>query len=165
MNTLRKPSPAAKVLECLLLACSAGLLLRATWLPTFQIKGFGDFDLESVGMWATHAARYTLITAILCLPLRPLGISRWWMALSVGILFGPLASLVGQAIDLTKSPGADIPVNIKDVIVTRTGAWVCAAGLACWVFDLLVALYGRVRCWCRGCGSKVQSDAEATSNK
>ena len=163
MNTLRKPSPAAKVLECLLLACSAGLLLRATWLPTFQIKGFGDFDLESVGMWATHAARYTLITAILCLPLRPLGISRWWMALSVGILFGPLASLVGQAIDLTKSPGADIPVNIKDVIVLRTGTWVCAAGLACWVLDLLAALCGLVRCWRQGCGPQVLSDAGVPS--
>lgn len=165
MNTHRQPCPATRPLACLLILCAAGLLLRATWLPVFKIKILGDLDLEGMGMWATHAARYTLIAAILCLPLRPLGLSRWWMALSVGILFGPLASLVGQAVDLTKTMGSEAPVNIKDVVQPLTGAWICAAGLACWLLDLLVALCGLVRGWRRGCCARVLSDADTASSK
>jgi len=159
MNTFRKPCLVIRILECILLACAAGLLLRATWLPVFKIKILGELNLESMGMWATHAARYTFIAALLCLPLRPLGVSRWWMALSVGILFGPLASLAGQAIDLANSLAtSENPVNLKDVVQPLTGAKFCAAGLACWLLDLLVALGGLICGWCRKRVPRVLSD-------
>jgi len=150
MNTLRKPSPATKVLECLLLVCSAGLLLRATWLPVIEVKGFDTFALESIALWATRAARVTLVATILCLPLRPLGIARWWMALSIGILFSHLADMGVQAADMAKMMPGGGSIDIMNVIVFRTGTWFCAAGLACWVLDLLLALAGLVRTWRRG---------------
>ena len=163
MNTPRQACPATTLLARLLILCAAGLLLRATWLPVFKIKILGELDLEGMGMWATHAARYTLIAAVLCLPWRALGLSRWWMALSVGILFGPLASLLGQALDLTKSMGTDAPVNIKDIVQPLTGAWLCAAGLLCWLLDLCLALCAIIRGTCRGGCARVQSDADTPS--
>lgn len=153
MNTLRKPAPAKGLLETLLLLVAAALLLRATWLPVIEIKGFDTFALESVAMWATRAARVTLIAAMLCLALRSLGVSRWWMALSVGILIGPLADMAVRAVDLAemmKTSGQGDPTGL---IVVRAGTWVCAAGLACWLLDLAAAVTGMVRSW-RGRGDR-----------
>jgi hypothetical protein len=123
MNTFRKPSLAKRCLESLLLLAAAALLLRASWLPVIEIKGFDTFALESVAMWATRAARVTLIAVILCLLVRPLALARWWMALSVG------------------------QGDMSELIVIKTGTWVCAAGLACWLLDIAAATIGIVRGW------------------
>ena len=165
MNPHRQPCPVSRLLGSLLLLCSAGLLLWATRLPVIEIKGFDTFALESVAMWATRAARVTLIVVILCLPLRPLGISRWWMALSVGILIGPLADMAVRTVDLTEMMKSSDQGDISKLIVIRTGTWVCAVGLACWVLDLLVALCGLVRCWRAGCGAKDLSDSNPASHQ
>ena len=148
MNALPKPSLAARLAGCILLACAAGLLLRATWLPVVEIKGFDTFALESVAMWATRAARVTLIATLLCLPLRPLGIARWWMALSVGILIGPLADMAVRTVDLADMMKSGGQGDIAKLIVIQTGTWICAVGLVAWLLDLLLALCGIVRCWC-----------------
>jgi len=136
-------------------------VLRATWLPVFQVKGMGpDLDLENFAKWTTHALRYTLIATLVCLPLRPLGISRWWMALSVGILFSMLASLVEQAIAYTQLPDAVVTVDsFMDKAPLLTGAKFCAAGLACWLLDLLVALCGLIWGWYRIFFPRVPSTA------
>jgi len=158
MNTLRKPSLVIRILECVLLACSAGLLLRATWLPVIEVKGFDTFALESMALWATRAARVTLIASLVCLPIRPLGIARWWMALSIGILFSHLADMGVQAADMAKMMPGGGSIDIMKVIVLRTGTWFCAAGLACWLLDLLVALGGLIRGWCRRRVPRVLAD-------
>jgi hypothetical protein len=148
MNTLRNPFPAKHGLERLLLLGASAMLLLATWLPAIEIKGFDTFALETMAMWATRAARFTLVAVILCLPIRPLGVARWWMALSVGILIGPLADMAVRAVDLAKiMMETSGPGDITELIVIRTGTWVCATGLVLWLLDLAALLAGRFRAW------------------
>jgi len=147
MNTFRKPSLAKRCLESLLLLAAAALLLRASWLPVIEIKGFDTFALESVAMWATRAARVTLIAVILCLLVRPLALSRWWMALSVGILIGPLADMAVRTVDLVEMMKSSGQGDMSALIVIKTGTWVCAAGLACWLLDTAAAAFGIIRGW------------------
>jgi hypothetical protein len=147
MNTFRKPSLAKRCLESLLLLAAAALLLRASWLPVIEIKGFDTFALESVAMWATRAARVTLIAVILCLLVRPLALARWWMALSVGILIGPLADMAVRTVDLVEMMKSSGQGDMSELIVIKTGTWVCAAGLACWLLDIAAATIGIVRGW------------------
>jgi hypothetical protein len=152
MNDSRKPTLAPSWLACLPLCLAATLLLRSTWLPVIEIKGFDTFALESVAMWATRAARVTLLISLLCLLIRPLGVSRWWMALSVGILISPLADMAVRAMDLAKMMETDGPGDIKELIVIRAGTWVCMAGLVFWLLDLAAACAAFVRGWRRGNG-------------
>lgn len=149
MNTFRNPALAPSWMACLPLCLAATLLLRASWLPVIEIKGFDTFALETVAMWATRAARVTLLISLACLLIRPLGVSRWWMALSVGILIGPLADMVARAMDLSKMMATDGPGDIKQLIVIRAGTWFCLAGLAFWLLDLAAASAGFIRGWRR----------------
>ncbi|MEI6653856.1 MAG: hypothetical protein WCP45_03745 [Verrucomicrobiota bacterium] len=137
MNTPRPTTLVRKFLECLLLAGAAGLLLRATWLPVIEIKGFDTFTLETVAMWATRAARVILGIALGCLLLRPLTVARWWMALAVGILLSPLADMAIRAQDLTQMMKTSGTADVSGLIVLRAGAWVCLAGLALWLLDIV----------------------------
>ena len=147
MNTCRNITRTHNLLECLLMLAAAALLLRASFVPVIEIKGFDTFALESVALWATRIARITLGAAVLCLLVKPLGVSRWWLALSVGIMIGPLTDMAMRAVDLAKMMATDGPGNINDLIVIRTGTWLCAAGLGCWLLDLAVATSRRVCAW------------------
>ncbi len=149
MHPCHKPAFVRWSLECLLLALAATLLLRATWLPVIEIKGFDTFALESVAMWATRAARVTLAIALLCLLIRPLTVARWWMALAIGILLSPLADMAIRADDLAKMMKTSGAGDIDGLVVLRSGTWVCVAGLLCWVLDLASVLAGCVRRWRR----------------
>ena len=120
-----------------MLAGAAGLLLRATWLPVIEIKGFDTFTLVTVAMWATRAARVILGIALGCLWLRPLTVARWWMALAVGILLSPLADMAIRAADLTQMMETSGTGDVSGLIVLRTGAWVCLAGLVLWLLDIV----------------------------
>lgn len=145
MNQNRKHQLAFFWLERLPLIIAAAVLLLATWLPVVEIKGFDTFALETVAKSATQAVRFSLVAGLLCISFCPVGVSRWWMALSVGILFGPLADMAVRAADLTGMMQSDSPVKISDIIVIRTGTWICVAGLAFWLIDLVSALMKFIR--------------------
>jgi len=147
MNSLRQPTATNYLLDRLPLVLAAALLLWATWLPVIEIKGFDTFALDTVAMWATRAARVTLIATLLCLVIRPLTVSRWWLALSAGILLSPLADMAVRAIDLTKMMGTEGPGNINDLIVIRGGSWVCLIGVVFWLLDLTITVGARVIAW------------------
>jgi hypothetical protein len=138
------------ILERLPLLAAAVLFLVATRLPIIEIKGFDTFSLTSVAMWATRAARFTLGAGLLCLLIRPMEISRWWMALSVGILLGPLADMAIRSADLVEMMGTDGPADPGEMIVLQSGTWACVAGLGFWVLDVVVALALRIVPWFRG---------------
>ena len=142
MNTPRNHSPKSFWPQRLPGFIAAALLLRATWLPIIEIKGFDTFAFDSMALWATRSARVTLGIAILCLMLRSLTISRWWMALAVGILFSPLADMMVRAADLADMMKAEIQGDLKQLIVFRTGVWFCVAGLGFWLLDLVLACAG-----------------------
>jgi hypothetical protein len=148
MNSSPKSSIGRCILERLPIVAAAALFLLATRLPVIEIKGFDTFSLTSVAMWATKAARITLGVALVCVLVRPLGISRWWMALSVGILLSPLADMAIRAKDLVEMMGDDA-VDANDMIVLKDGTRACAAGLGFWVLDLLLAAGTRLACWAR----------------
>lgn len=145
MNQYRKHQLAFFWLERLPLIIASAVLLLATWLPVVEIKGFDTFALETVAKSATQAARFSLVAGLLCISFCSIGVPRWWMALSVGILFGPLADMAVRAADLTEMMQADSPVEISDIIVIRTGTWVCVAGLAFWLIDLMFTLTKFIR--------------------
>ncbi|MEN9974492.1 MAG: hypothetical protein RLZZ282_498 [Verrucomicrobiota bacterium] len=145
MQTMPKTTLVPRWLACLPLCLAAALLLGATWIPVIEIKGFDTFSLESVAMWATRAARVTLLGALLCLLLRPLGVSRWAMALSVGILIGPLADMGVRAMDLARMMETEGPGDFTGLIVVRAGTWICMAGLVFWLLDLAIACAGLLR--------------------
>jgi hypothetical protein len=153
MHTIRQPNLVRKSLECLPLCIAAALLLRATWLPVIEIKGFDTFALETVAMWATRAARVTLVISMVCLLVRPLAISRWWLALAVGIMLSPLADMAVRAVDLVKMMGNEGPGKIDELIVLRTGTWICAAGLLFWLLDLATTIVVHCRRCRNGTGA------------
>lgn len=150
MNTLSPSrSWAGLILERLPLLAAAVLLLIATREPVVEIKGFDTFSLSSVAMWATRAARFTLGAALVFLLFRPLDFSRWWMALSAGILLGPLADMAIRSADLVEMMGSDAPSNPEEMIVLLSGAKICAAGFTFWVIDVILAIAGRIVRWRR----------------
>jgi hypothetical protein len=139
MNTLRTRSRKNFWLLRLPLFIAAVLLLRATWLPVIEIKGFDTFAFESLALWATCSARVTLAIVLVCLLLRPLSLSRWWMAFSVGILFSPLTDMAVRAADLAKMMKSQVEGDMTQLIILRTGTWFCVAGLSFWLLDLAMA--------------------------
>jgi hypothetical protein len=126
-------------LNRLLLLIAAGLLLRASWLPVIEIKGFDTFAFESLALWATRSARVTLAIVLVFLLFRPMFLSRWWMAFSVGILFSPMTDMVVRAIDLAEMMKSQVEGDMTQLIILRTGTWFCVAGLSFWLLDLGVA--------------------------
>lgn len=140
MNTHLKHILTWGRLERMPLLFAALLLLRATWLPVIEIKGFDTFALDSIAMWATRAARFTLIASILTLLIRSRAPSRWWMALSVGILFGPLSDMAVRAADLAKMMQPEGIDEINHFIIILPGTWICMAGLIFWLGDLVTAV-------------------------
>lgn len=126
-------------LNRLLLLIAADLLLIATWLPVIEIKGFDTFAFDSLALWATRSARVTLTIVLICLLIRPIFLSRWWLAFSVGILFSPLTDMVVRAIDLAEMMKSQVEGDMTQLIILRTGAWFCVAGLSFWLLDLVVA--------------------------
>ncbi|MEI6176639.1 MAG: hypothetical protein WCS43_07085 [Verrucomicrobiota bacterium] len=139
MNTPDTPSNNYCWLARLPLLIAAGLLLRASWLPVIEIKGFDTFAFESLALWATRSARVTLVIVLVCLLFRPMSLSRWWMALSVGILVSPLTDMVVRAADLAEMMKSQIDGDMTQLIILRTGTWFCVAGLSFWLLDLAVA--------------------------
>jgi hypothetical protein len=139
MNTPQPRSLISCFLTRLPLLIAAGLLLRASWLPVIEIKGFDTFAFESLALWATRSARVTLAIAMVCLLFRPISLSRWWMAFSVGILFSPMTDMVVRAIDLAEMMKSQVEGDMTQLIILRTGTWFCVAGLSFWLLDLVVA--------------------------
>jgi len=150
MNQDRKHQIIFFWLDRLPLIIAAALLILATWLPLVEIKGFDTFTLEAVAKSATQAVRSSLVAGLLSISFFPTGVSRWLMALSVGILFGPLADVVLRALDLTEMMQSDSPVKISEIIVIRTGTWICLVGLAFWLIDVVSTMTRFTRCQKRG---------------
>jgi len=126
-------------LNRLLLLIAADLLLIATWLPMIEIKGFDTFAFDSLHLWATRSARGTLTIVLVCLLFRPMSLSRWWMALTIGILFSPLTDMIVQAADLMNMMKSQVEGDMTQLIILRTGTWFCVAGLFFWLLDLTIA--------------------------
>ena len=146
MNTYRHHKQTCW-LERLPIVIAAILLLRATWLPVIEIKGFDTFSLDSIALWATRGARVTLCFALPCLMLRSLSLSlsRWWMALAVGILFSPLTDMAVRATDLAKMMESQVDGGVGQLVVLRQGTWFCVVGLLFWLIDCGLALLSVVK--------------------
>jgi len=127
------------------IAASATALLVAASLPMIEIKGFDTFALDSIALWAARGARVALWVALGCLMFRAQSLSRWWMALAIGILFSPMIDMAANALDLAEMMRDQISGSPMEMIQLKSGAYLCVVGLGFWLLDLLIAGVRRLR--------------------
>lgn len=138
MNRLKQQStiPSKAIALRLPILAAAGILMASTWLPIVEIKGFDTFALKSVALWPGIIVRYTLSITALCLLLPSLQLSRWWMALSIGILFSPLLDIALRAKDLAEMMTSEDMPSAADLVIPLKGFWAFVIGFALWLIDL-----------------------------